>query len=169
MPRVLPLSSLIVVLAACVLAFTPLQASAKPHLTSCDPRSPAPRASVHLSGRGLDPEHIHNPSLRWGQGDRTLGSIAGVGGGGRHPGLFLVASHPAGTVIGGPGHGEVHFKLPVTDNVNRLIREAQHISAEPSRHVSFLLSAEKLDEWHDDPNPTQCLGRYRNFVLEVKW
>jgi hypothetical protein len=91
-----------------------------------------------------------------------------------HPGLFHVANHPRGTVIGAPGHGEVHFKVPVTENVRRLIEAAQGlstggVSTQPSRHLGFLLNAEKLDEWHDDPNPKQCLGRYRNFVLEVKW
>jgi hypothetical protein len=90
------------------------------------------------------------------------------------PGLFFVPHHPSGTVIGAPGHGEVHFRVPVTENVRRLIEAAQaNVSTEPDRHqpfpVSFLLSAEKLDQWHDDPNPKQCLGRYRNFVLEVKW
>jgi hypothetical protein len=84
------------------------------------------------------------------------------------PGLFRVPRQPSGTVIGGPGHGEVHFKLPVTENVNRLIREAHHISAEPSNRISFLLSAENLGRWDVDPDPKQCLGRYRNFVLEVK-
>jgi|SoiMethySBSTD1v2_1073268.scaffolds.fasta_scaffold153096_9 hypothetical protein len=59
-----------------------------------------------------------------------------------------------------------------TSTVSRLLtRNAQSISAEPARQLSLLLSADKREAgWPTvDPNPKQCLSRYRNFVLEVKW
>src|SRR5690242_10648090 len=59
-----------------------------------------------------------------------------------------------------------------TSTVSRLLtRNAQSISAEPARQLSLLLSADKREAgWPTvDPNPKQCLSRYRNFVSLGRW
>jgi hypothetical protein len=86
------------------------------------------------------------------------------------PGLFQVPNHPRGTVIGLPGHGEVHFKLPMTELVRPMIQNARGVSAEPGRHLGLLLNADRAQNSAVvRPGSSKCLSRYRNFVLEVTW